>query len=66
MPDDLDFKNQNLGDPIREGFDVSNLPRCDHHWYRKSYSQIRCEKCPMELIDVGNIEVVDGKLKLKG
>jgi hypothetical protein len=51
--------------PISQGFDLSNMTKCQHRWYRKSYTQIRCEKCTMELIDVGNIEIVDGQLKLK-
>jgi hypothetical protein len=51
--------------PISVGFDLSKLDKCQHHWYRKSYSQIRCEKCTMELIDVGNIDVTNGELKLK-
>lgn len=51
--------------PISEKFDLSNLTKCNHRWYRKSYTQIRCENCTMELIDVGNIDIVDGVMVLK-
>ena len=59
-----DEEKEQLAKGVQILNDISKLPKCKHHFLRKTATNIECIKCRFNLIDLGKFKIVDGEISV--